>query len=163
MSFLPFPTIFAALSTAGAVVSGLSQIQAAQYQAAVAERNRKLFEENARQELMQSQQEQADWGVSAREQLGNLASELAASGVSGGSASARMRSANLLARRDNARINEEGVNRANAQYQAAADAQGQANMARSSRNFALFSTGLSALDSYIGGATQVRRMKGLVS
>src|SRR5690606_3917943 len=134
-------------------------MQASQYQAAVAERNRLIFEQNARAEVEQAQREQADWGVAARGQLGELAAELAASGAVGGSAGLRYTGAGALARRDSQRIAEEGKVRADGQYQAAADAQSQAAQARSAGKFALFSGATSALSTYISGATQTRRIK----
>lgn len=166
MSFDPFTLAGLAkvVGAAGSVVSALGNMQAANYQAAVAERNRILFEENARAEIEQSQREQADWSESARGQLGALAAEAAAGGgTRAGSPLLQQKGAEGLARRDATRIREEGVVRADVQFQAAADAGAQAQMARSQSQFALFGGGLGALDSYIGGATRIRRMKGLIA
>lgn len=165
MSFDPITlmTIGTIAGVGGAAVSGLAAFQQAQYQAAVAERNRITMEQNAREAIVQSQREQADWGISAREQLGNLAAEIAASGVTGGSGNMRLQGAGLLARRDNQRINEEGVQQANNYYQAAADAEGAAAQARAAGRFSIFQTGASMLNSYIGGSLQTQRVKRLIS
>lgn len=165
MSFLT-PVLMSQIGTVtsvvGSAVSAISGMQQASYQAAVAERNRQIMEQNARAEIEASQREQQDWGVSAKGQLGQLAAELAASGVRGGSAALRQTGAGLLARRDAERISEEGRTRANANYQAAADAAATAAQARSARRYALFSGLLNMADSYISGSTQTRLIKKMI-
>lgn len=165
MSFLT-PILMSQISTVmsvvGSAVSAMSAMQQASYQAAVAQRNQQLMEQNARAEIENTQREQADWGVSAQGQLGQLAAELAASGVRGGSAAMRQSGAGLLARRDSERIGEEGRVRADANYQAAADQGAQAAQARRAGGFALFSGGLNMLSSYISGSTQTQRIRGLM-
>lgn len=166
MSFIA-PVLLSQLSTvaavAGSAISTISGMQQASYQAAVAQRNQQIMEQNARAEIENTQREQADWGVSASGQLGQLAAELASTGVRGGTNVARQRGAGLLARRDASRIAEEGKVRADAAYQAAADSASQAQQAKRAGVFTLFKGGLSTLDSYISGSTQTRRIRGLIA
>jgi len=166
MSFLT-PLLLSQISTgvavAGTAISTIGGMQQASYQAAVAQRNQQIMEQNARAEIESSQREQAEWGVSAQGQLGQLAAELASTGTRGGTTALRQRGAGLLARRDAERIGEEGRVRADANYQGAADSASQARQAKRARGFSLLSGALGMADSYISGSTQTRRIQGLMA
>jgi hypothetical protein len=167
MSFGPMTLMKIAqgVSVAAGVVGTISNMQAAAYQQAVAQRNAQLMEENARRAIEQSQREQEDWGQAAREQLGRLMADLGASGVAMGAGSAlrRREGAGELAQRDAMRIREEGVTTAENFRQQAADFKGEAKMARRRKSFALFEGVVGTMGSYLGHATQINRARGLIA
>lgn len=152
------------VSTAGAVVSAVSQMQESAYQQAVAQRNQQIADENRQRAIEESQIEQRDWSEAAREQLGALIADISASGVAthGGTASLLRTGTRRLAQRDASRIREEGDARARAAGQQSADFAGQASAARSSRAFNLFGGALDVTSSYIDAATRNRRRNALL-
>lgn len=152
-------------SVGSAIVGTMAQMQALEYQAAVAARNQQIAEENARRELERSQVEQQDWSEEARGQLGQLLAALSASGVAidAGSAALQRRGARGLAQRDASRIREEGVSRADRMYQQAADFGADARGARARAGFLPFTGALGALDSFVSGATRINRARGLIT
>lgn len=167
MSFDPISlaTIGKVVGVASSIFGTVSSMQAASYQAAVAERNQRLAEENAARAVETSQLEAQDWGESARQQLGNMVAELSASGgrVGAGTSLLQRRAAESLSRRDAGRIREQGNTRADAFSQQAADFGAEAGQAKRRQGFALISGGLGALDSFVSGATRTNRTRGLMS
>ena len=151
-------------STAGAVVSAISGMQAASYQQAVAARNAQIAEENRTRAIEQSQVEQQDWGESARMQFGALMADLAASGVGthGGTSSLLRTGTRGLIERDAERIRQEGDTRARAFGQQAADSRADASQARSARTFSMFGGALNVASTYISAATRNRRRNALL-
>lgn len=164
MSFDPISlaTIGQVVGVASSIFGTISNMQAASYQAAVAERNQRLAEENARKAVEASQTEAQDWGESARQQLGNMVAELSSSGARMGTGSSLLqrRGAESLSRRDASRIREAGNVRSDAASQQAADFSAEATQSRNRAGFALFSGGLGALDSFVSGATRINRARG---
>jgi hypothetical protein len=167
MSFDPITlmTIGQVVSSVSALASGFAGMQASNYQAAVAARNSQIAEENARRAIEQTQREQADWGESARGQLGALAAAGAASGVlqTGGSGALALRGAHRLTQRDSERIGQEGRLQADNFYQQAADFTSDARMARRRGRSELFGGALGAAGTYISHATQITRSRGLLA
>lgn len=166
MSFSPalFGTISQVVGIASSVIGTIAQMQAAQYQAAVAERNRRTAEENAVRELERSQLEQQDWGQEARGQIASLMAQLSAGGMRGdlGSAALQRRDAHSLARRDAERIRQEGTTRATGFAQQAADFAGEAGMARRRAGFALFEGVAGGLSTYLSHAQRNARTRHLL-
>jgi hypothetical protein len=157
-------TLATAASVAGSVVSTISQMQAASYQQAVAQRNQQIADENRQRAIEQSQIEQRDWGESAREQFGALMADLAASGVGtdGGSAALLRSGTRRLIGRDAERIREEGDSRARAFGQQSADFASSAQQAGRARTFNLFGGAIDATSTYISAATRNRRRNALL-
>ena len=153
------------IGVAGSVAGTVSSINAASYQASVAQRNQEIAERNSRKAIEDSQREQQDWSVEAGQQLAGLLAEQSASGISlsGGSSFLRRKGAEDLTRRDASRIREGGNIRSQNFSQQAADFGAEAGMERSRRKFSLLGGGIDAASSYISGASSVNRARGLIS
>ena len=163
MSFAPLTlaTISQVVGVGSAIFGAVSQAQAANYQAAVAERNRVISEENARRAAETSQAEVADWGESARAQMGNMLAELAATGgrIGAGTSALQRRAASNLAARDAQRLREQGNVRIDAFSQQASDFAADAGMARQRGAFSLVGGAINAFDSFVTGSARRNDLK----
>ena len=150
-----------AASAIGGVVSTISQMQAASYQAAVAERNAQLMDQNARTEIQRAQSETVDEAEAARAQIGQLVAAQSASGISmqTGSPLIRRRGAERLAQRDAVRIRSDANVQAENMMRQGADYRAEASMARSRRGATMLSGVLDVGSSIVGGARQIRGMR----
>jgi hypothetical protein len=158
-------TIGTVVSTAGAAFGTMANMQAASYQSQVAAENARRAEESARREVQRSQIEQVDYAQDARSQIGSLVAALSASGfdIGSGTPALQQRALRRTAQRDAERIREEGVTRAGALRDQRADFEADSSMARRRRGFSLFSGFADATSSFIGGATQINRARGLIT
>lgn len=151
------------ISAAGSVISMIGNMQAASYQAAVAQRNAQIMEENARRELDRAQVEVQDQAEAARFQIGQVIAAQGASGISLNTGSALRRRDDLtqLASRDALRTRQDAELRAENMRQGAADFRAEAGQARSRRTFSIFSGVADVGSTLIGGATQLNRLRSM--
>lgn len=144
----------ALISAAGAVVGGLAQYQAANYQAAIATANSKIAKENARQAWEIGLRDAQDIGTENQGLAGEQVAAQAATGLSLGSGSfakARYRQRELGYEEQVRRVEAAGKQRAN--YRTEANIyKAEAASHRSAGQFALAGAALSAAGSLASAA-----------
>lgn len=148
-------------SIASTVVGGLSAINAANYQAAVAARAAKIAEMNAQRSIEAGQGRAQQYDMEA---LAAMSDELAAQGASGLSVASpsfvrrRTKQASLLAQ-DRARIIEDSQLEAKSYREQSAAYRSEAAQAKTLSLFKFLETGLSLTDTMIGGANLTSTLK----
>lgn len=144
--------------TAGAsALSGLSQMQNANYQSAVASHNANLLETQASREAHAANQDIADRDAAARAQIAGLMAEMDASGINSTTGSMLFRRAGMerLATRDRERLSLKRDNDLENTRNQAASQRAEAKALKRAGKFSLLSTALSIPTSYLSGATMV--------
>lgn len=155
----------AALAIAGTVISagsavwqGVSGAQYANYQAQVADMNRRIALDNANRAIERSQVEQVDQDMQTLAMLGEQQAEQSASGLSLGSRSFRLtrKSARDLGRLDALNVRQAGELEAYAYKTDAANFKASASAARVQGRNSLVSGFLGAGQSLVSGAMKVK-------
>lgn len=143
------------VSAGAAVVSGLSGIQAANYQSAVASRNAKLMEENAQRTSAAAQADMADQDRAAAGEIASLEAAMSASGLvaNSGSMMLRRRGLTSLADRDRERLAVKRDTEVGNMMQEAAGLKAEAAASKSAAKWGWLTTGLGAVSSYLSSAT----------
>lgn len=147
-----------ALGFASTLFQGFTAYQSASYQAAVAEMNAEIANENAKRALERSQVEQQDQDAITLAMLGEQQAGQAASGLAFGSRSFRLqrKSAQELGRKDALNIRQAGEIEAYNYRTDAANYQAQAGIAKASGVNSLLGSFLYGAGSLVSGATKVR-------
>lgn len=144
--------------TAGAsVLTGVTAIQQANYQAAVLARNSAIMEENAARTAAAAQEDMADQDRAAAAEIASLETAMSASGLdgTGGSMMLRRRGLTSLADRDRERLALKRDTEVGNMMREAAGMKAEAGAMRSAGNWGWLTTGLSAMTSYLSGANMV--------
>lgn len=142
------------MGVVGSIVSSSREMEAAQQAQEIAEKNKKIAEENAQRALMLSQEEQIDQDMETMAMLGEQEAIQSASGLSmdSGSFIQTRAAARQLGRIDALNVREAGVIRA-AAYRNEGDAYAaEAAAASRAKGNAQLSGFLGAANSIIGGA-----------
>lgn len=155
MSFLApiAPYVMAGAS----LVSGISNYQNAQYQAAVATNNANLLAQQAERETFAANQDIADNDAAARAQMAELVAQMDASGINSSTGSMMFKRAGLasLATRDRERLSvKRDVTLENTKRQEAS-MRAEAKALKKAGKFGLLSTLLSVPTSFLSGASMV--------
>ncbi len=148
--------------TAGAsALSGISAMQSANYQAAVASNNAKLLEEQASRETFAANQDIADQDAAARAQIAGLQAEMDASGINAGTGSMLFRRTGLesVALRDRDRLQLKRDNELKNTKQQAAGQRSEAKAQKRAGRMSLLSTLLDIPTSFLSGASMVNDYK----
>lgn len=145
------------ISAGASVLSGLSAMQQANYQAAVQARNAKLMEENAARTAAAAQADMADRDRQAAGEIASIEAAMSASGLDAGSGSMMLRRRGLtdLADRDRERLAVKRDTEVRNMMQQAAGLKAEAGALSSSAKWGWLTTGASALGSYLSGAEMV--------
>lgn len=143
------------VSTAGTLLSGVSQIQSSRFEQQVLNRQAEVDEANAVQAASSSQVAQQDRDFAALQEIAALSASQGASGFARGVGSFARQSENLrtLARRDSLRIRHDGNMEAQNFRAQAASRRAQAGMSGRAATFGLISTGLNLGTTLLGGAS----------
>lgn len=146
------------LGFVSSVFQGISGYQAASYQAAIAEMNQNIANENAKRAVQRSQVEQQDQDATSLALLGEQEATQAASGLTLGSGSFRLarRSAQELARKDALNIRQAGELEAYDYKTQAANFGMQSQLASSQATGSLLGGFLGGASSLISGAAKIR-------
>lgn len=145
------------LMAGSAVVSGVSQMQNASYQSALATQNANILKEQASRETFAANQDIADQDLAARAEIADLVAQMGASGIDATTGSLMMRrsGANFLAARDRERLGQKrDVNLENTLQQVASQ-KAEAKALKRSGKLALLGTAISAGTSFLSGATML--------
>lgn len=145
------------LMAGSAVVSGLSQMQNASYQSAVASQNAALLEQQAEREAFAANQDIADQDQSARAEIANMLAQMDASGINSttGSMMFKRAGAESLANRDRERLGQKRDIQIENTRRQAAGSRAEARALKKSKGLTLLSTALGAGTSFLSGATMV--------
>lgn len=145
------------LMAAGTAVSGISQMQNASYQAAVATRNATILEETAKRETFAANQDIAENDAGARAQIAELMAQMNASGIDANSGSLMQRRAGLeqAAARDRERLQLKRDNQLEGTLTQAAGQRGEASAAKSAKGIGLLTTLLNVPTSFLSGSSMV--------
>lgn len=143
------------ISAGATALSGLSAMQSANYQSAVAANNAKIVTENAQRETLAANQDLQDKDTAARAEIGMLVSQMDASGLNSGSGSMLLRrtSAEELARRDRERIAQKRDTQLSNSLNEAAGYTAEARAAKTAGRMGLLSTFLDIPTSYLSSAS----------
>lgn len=144
--------------TAGAsVLTGVTAIQQANYQAAVLARNSAIMEENAARTAAAAQEDMADQDRAAAAEIASLETAMSASGLdgTGGSMMLRRRGLTSLADRDRERLALKRDTEVGNMMQEAAGMRADSSAAKSAGQWGWLTTGIGALSSYLSSATMV--------
>lgn len=155
MSFAA-PIIPLAMAVSSAI-SGVSGLQAAQYQGAVARANAQAAEETAKREVAAANQDMQDRDLAARAEIDSMLSQMSASGLSAKSGSMLMRRAASadLATRDRERLAQKrDINLKNT-LQQAETYRAEAQQTDTAGKIGLLSSFLSVPASYLSGSSMV--------
>lgn len=146
------------LQAGGAVISGISAMQAANYQAEVAKNNAVIAEENAHRSMEQAQLQQVQSDNEIAQFLGQQEAAQSASGLSveGRSQVLTRRRTRQIGRTDALNIIEGGRTQARGFQQESANFRGEAAAQKAAGRSALFSGILGAGASLVGGASPTR-------
>jgi len=141
------------IGVAGSVIGTFANVQSANYQAMIAERNKKIQLENADRAIARSQQEQYMQDRQAAYMLGQQEAQQGASGLKVGGRSFMLtrRASRELARLDALNIRQAGQLEAYNYRVASEDSAAAASFARSQAMFSLLGGFLDAGTSLIGG------------
>lgn len=145
------------LMAGSALVSGISQIQNANYQSAIAMQNASLLEQQAEREAFAANQDIADQDQAARAEIANMLAQMDASGINSTTGSMLFRRAGVesLAKRDRERLGQKrDVQLENTKTQASMS-RSEAKALKSAGKFGLLSTALNVGTSFLSGATMV--------
>lgn len=147
-----------ALSFGSALFQGYTSYQAASYQAAIAEMNQDIANDNAVRALQRSQVEQQDQDAITLAMLGEQEAAQGASGLAFGSRSFRLtrKSAQELGRKDALNIRQAGELEAYDYKTQAANFGAAASANKASATNSLLGSFLGGTASLISGATKVR-------
>lgn len=147
-------TLSSVVGLAGAALSGISAINQASYQSALATRTAKLEEENARRILDAGQKDAQMQDLQAAEAIADEIALNAASGFSVNSPTFVRRRTRLheLATQDRSRIVEDARVQGQAAMERAAGARAEAKAAKRSGFFAFLEAGLTGYNSLLGDA-----------
>lgn len=151
----------AGLGVAGALFEGVAAKNAANYRAGVASQNARIEEQNAKNTMLRGQIDAQDQDLVASQELADMTSRDAASGLllSGESYRQKGVSARLLARRDSLRILHDSYVQAVNQKQSAHGFRSEAASERAAGKSAMFGALLGAGGSLINSATRVKQDK----
>ncbi len=143
-------------SVGGALIGGIAQKNASDYQAQVARMNAKIANENADRALERSQIEQQDQDTLTRAQMGAQEAAQGASGLSltGGSQILTRKSAAMLGRRDALNVRQAGELEAYNYRTQAVNSEAQARMAKAQGQNALLGSYFNAGGSLLSGAAK---------
>lgn len=149
------------ISAGAAVVSGISSIQSANYQAAVAARNAQIMEENAARNSAAAQQDMADNDRAAAAEIATLEAAMSASGLQGNSGSMMLRRRGLtdLADRDRERLAVKRDTETQNAMQEAAGLRAEAAANKSAAKWGWLTTALGATSSYLSSARELEAYK----
>lgn len=152
-------------SVAGIAISTSANVNAANYQAQIADRNAKINADNANRAIARSQQEQADQDRRTSLYLGTQLAEQAASGLKIGGRSFMLtrKSARELGRMDALNVRQAGEVEAQNYRVASSDSAQAADFSRSQANSSLLEGFFNAGSSIIGGATGIAKSGGVPS
>lgn len=147
-----------AVSVVGSVLGGVAANQAGQYQAAVAENNAAIAEQNMESASTAAQQQQLQSDNEIAAFIGSQEAQQSASGLSttGRSQLLTRRSAARIGRLDAQNIRRQGEAEARNFAQQAADFRGEAGQAKRAGQFGLVKGILGAGSSLIGAASPTR-------
>jgi hypothetical protein len=145
------------VSIVGTIVSTSAQVNAANYQAQVADRNAQIMQENANRAIFRSQQEQLDQDRKAAYAYGALTASQSASGLSLGGASFMLsrKNARQLGRIDALNVRQAGQLEAYNYLTQSEDSAKAAGFARDQANSSLLAGFLEGAGSLIGGAGSI--------
>lgn len=154
------PIISGIASVAGTVMNMSAARAEGEYQAQVAENNRRIAEENAQETLKATQAQARIQDIEARSQLGAMIAAAGASGLSGlvGSNPLRVSTAQKLAQRDRAFTVDAGEKQAKGYRQQAENFRSEGEAARwggRMRSFSALIGGISSFPSLISDAKKV--------
>lgn len=145
------------ISAGASLLSGVAANRDAQYQAAVGDKNAAMLEEMARRESFAANQDIQDQDTSARAEIADMLSQMAASGLSADSGSFMFKRAGAatLAKRDRTRLAQKrDVQAYNTKVQAMSTKNEAAATRRGGRT-SLLSSLLQTPASYLSGASMV--------
>jgi hypothetical protein len=145
------------LMAGSALVSGVSQMQNADYQAAVATQNADLLRQQAERETFAANQDIADQDQSARAEIANMLAQMDANGINSttGSMMFKRAGAESLALRDRDRLGQKrDIQLENTKRQEQTQ-RAEARALKRSKGTTLLSTVLGAGTSFLSGATMV--------
>lgn len=140
-----------------AAVSGIAQMQNAQYQSVVARQNAALLDQQAQREAFAANQDIADQDQQASAEIANLIAQMGASGItaSTGSMMLRRSGAEFLASRDRERLGQKrDINLENTR-RGAASQRLEASALRRAGRLSLLTSALNVGTSYLSGASMV--------
>lgn len=145
------------LMAGSAALSGISQMQNANYQSAVATQNAALLEQQAERETFAANQDIADQDVAARAQIAEMMAQMDASGINSGTGSMLFRRAGVesLATRDRERLGVKRDNQLENTRRQAASSRAEAKALKRSGRLGLLSTILSVPTSYLSGSSML--------
>lgn len=165
MAFAPvaltIPTLLTGISTAvgvvGAIMSASASAQAAQYQAAIYQRQEEVNKINAARAIETAQQQQLEQDQQTRAFLGEQLAAQSASGlrIGGGSAMLTRKSARELGRLDALNIRQAGEVEAYNWKVGAADAAASASFAKMQANNSLLEGAFAAGGTLVGGLSKI--------
>lgn len=163
MSFDPISllTIGKFIGVAATGASAIGNLQASQYNAAVAERNAVLMDQNAKRLAEKAQQDVQDLGEQQAAEKGQMLAEMGASGfdIASGSTALQRAALDRLARRDAQRTAVEGGNDVRQAQQSAADYRSSALQQKKAGKMQLFGDLAGGFDSYISSSTAIAKAK----
>jgi hypothetical protein len=145
------------LMAGSAVLSGISQYQNTQYQAAVATQNAELLKVQAENETFAANQDIADQDQVARASIADMLSQMDASGINSSTGSMMFRRAGVesLANRDRERLSvKRDVQLENTKRQEASS-RAEAKALKKAGKFGLLTTMLNVPTSFLSGASMV--------
>lgn len=149
------------LAAGSAVVGGISQMQSAQYQAAVAQNNANILEENAARERAAAAEDMQSKDMDARAQVAALMADMDASGLSADSGSflRRRSGAQWLAGRDRERLERKADTSVRNTKQEAASYRAEAKALKKGGFLSFLTTAFNAGSSYLSGASMLNEYK----
>lgn len=153
MQALPF------IMAAGTAVSAYSEYQAAKYQAAVAENNANLMQQNMTNENFAAAQDMMDRDLAARSEMAAAIAEMGASGLSADSGSMllRRRSLSELADRDRERLGLKRETQLENNRMQVGALRSEAKQIRRMAKMGLITAPLKIATSYLSGASSVNQ------
>lgn len=140
-----------------AALGGISQMQSANYQSAVAAQNANLLEQQASREAHAANQDIADQDAAARNQIAGLMAEMDASGLNSTTGSMLFRRAGMerMATRDRERLSLKRDNDLENTKRSAAGQRAESKSLKRAGKFSFLSSMLSVPTSFLSGASMV--------
>ncbi len=144
-----------------AALSGVAQMQSANYQAAVAQNNANIVAENAARERAAAAEDMQGKDLDARAQIAAMLADMDASGISSTSGSflRRKSGAFWMAGRDRERLEKKADTQVRNSLQEAEGYRAEAKAAKGSKPFTFLSTILNAGTSYLSGASMLNEYR----
>lgn len=145
------------LSAGASLLSGISAMQSANYQAAVAAQNAKLLEQQAVRETFAANQDIADQDAAARAQIAGVQAEMNASGINSSTGSMLFRRAGLesLAVRDRERLTLKRDNELENTKRQAVSQRAESKALKKAGGLSLLSTILSVPSSFLSSSSSL--------